>query len=149
EHPVIELILSRSFLQELRDRMQAGSVLVVAPTDRVAEQIRVALSRGQIADGREAPRVIASERGRLLDPSADVECVFLWPGTPAWVQRELESRDCVIPAQCISDESLIRVRIAVLDTALRDMADRERLSTSSGDALRGRTAGAVEGPRPD
>jgi GntR family transcriptional regulator len=141
ERPVIELILSRSFIQELRERLTSGSALVVTPTGAVAEQVRLAFARGQIADGQAGPRVVvAGERGKLLELSRDSTCVFLWPGTPSWVAQELESRDCVLPGQFISDESLARVRLAILDTALHEMADRDGFSKSSAAAPRGRAA---------
>jgi GntR family transcriptional regulator len=132
ERPVIELILSRAFLQDLAERMRTGSLAIVAPTASVAAQLRIALARGQLAteNGRTSV-VTASEQGKLLQAVRDVDCVFLWPGTPAWAMRELDSLSCVVPASCISEESLVRVRVAILDTALRELATREPAANRS------------------
>lgn len=140
ERPVIELILSRAFLQELRDRIDAGSLVIVAPSGPVAEQLQLALQRGHLANANGRVQVlVATEQGKLSERVRDADCVFLWPGAPAWATHELESLDCVVPASCISDESLARVRLAILDTALRDMSARGALSTSSGAAPRAGT----------
>jgi DNA-binding transcriptional regulator YhcF (GntR family) len=140
ERPVIELILSRTFLQELGERSALGSLVIVAPTVSVAAQLRVALDRGQLANGNgHATVVVASEQGRLLQHVRDAACVFLWPGTPPWAARELESLDCVIPASCVSEESLVRVRVAILDTALRELGTRSQLSRSNAGEAPART----------
>jgi GntR family transcriptional regulator len=140
DRQVIELILSRAFLQELRDRIAAGSVIIVAPSASVADQLKVALRRGQLADSMGPATVVAAtEAGALADQVSGADCVFLWPGTPAWAAHELESLDCVVPANCVSDESLGRVRLALLDTALREMNAREPISTSNAGAPRART----------
>jgi hypothetical protein len=143
DRPVIELILSRSFLQELRERIDAGSLVIVAPSMSVADQLKVAFERGQLANGTGAVQVIvATEQGKLLPLVRDAECVFLWPGAPTWVLQELDALDCVVPAACISDESLARVRLAILDTALRELSGRLPLNTSSGAAPRAGTGSA-------
>jgi GntR family transcriptional regulator len=143
ERPLIELILSRAFLQELRERIEAGSLVIVAPSAPVAEQLKLAFERGQLVDGSGAVQVIvAAEQGKLMPLVRDADCVFLWPGAPAWATQELADLDCVVPAACISDESLARVRLAILDTALRELSARPPLNTSSGAALRAGTGSA-------
>lgn len=140
ERPLIELILARSFLQALSDRMASGSLAIVAPTSSVSEQLRIALARGQLAKENGRTTVVtASEQGKLLNLVRDADCVFIWPGTPPWAVRELDSLGCVIPANCISEESLVRVRQAILDTALRDLVGREPVSRSNGGESRTRT----------
>lgn len=141
DRPLIELILSRAFLQDLAERMASGSLAIVAPTASVAAQLRIALARGQLAKENGRTTVVtASEQGKLLHVVREVDCVFLWPGTPAWALRELEPLACVVPANCISEESLVRVRVAILDTALRELAAREPVaSRSNGGEARART----------
>ena len=144
DRPVIELILSRGFLQELDGRIATGSLAIVAPTASLAAQLRIALDRGQLAgeNGRVAV-VVATEQGKLLQFVRDADCVFIWPGTPPWAVRELESLPCVIPANCISEESLVRVRVAILDAALRDLSAREPFNRSNGGEARARTGSPV------
>jgi GntR family transcriptional regulator len=145
DRQVLELILSRAFLQDLRERVEAGTLAIVAPSAAVAEQLRLAFARGHLANGDDGRVrvVIAAEPGTLTDEVRGADCVFLWPGTPGWAAQELESLDCVVPAACISDESLARVRLAILDTALRELNVRGSLSTSSGAAPRAGTGSSA------
>ena len=49
-----------------------------------------------------------------------IPSVFLWPGTPQWVDDALlPNVERIRPRRMISDDSLARVQVAILDAALR------------------------------
>jgi GntR family transcriptional regulator len=143
---VVETTLARKTFKELRKRAKEGAVLVIAPTPAVAEQIRRAIGQQQLlASGADARVTVATNRDAILAAVGDAPCAFLWPGTPPWVARELAHLDCLVPAQFLSDEALVRVRRAILDAAIRRAAESgaiEPLSSTNGGAARAKTAGA-------
>jgi hypothetical protein len=60
--------------------------------------------------------------------------VFLWPGTPQWAEESIAARTPVRPLHCLSEETLTRVRAAILDAAVareRDVIWRESAATST------------------
>lgn len=141
---VVQLILARDLFEQIANRVPSGLVLIVAPSEEVASKVRRALDRGVLGgDAANARIVVPSDPDRLYEVARDASCIFLWPGSPGWVVRQLESLDCVIPGRCIADESLAAVRSAVLDCAMQLLARAETpdpISTSTGAASRWRTA---------
>jgi DNA-binding transcriptional regulator YhcF (GntR family) len=120
DRTIVQLILARDILDQISQRLAAGPMLIVAPSEEVAGKIRRAIDRGLMADARGHAKVtVPSDSERLVEAAKGAACVFLWPGAPGWVIRDLESLDCVIPGRCIADESLAAVRSAVLDCAMR------------------------------
>jgi hypothetical protein len=143
ERSIVQLILARDILDQIAHRLAAGPVLIVAPSEEVAVKIRRAIERGLLPDARGHARItVPADSERLVDAAKDAACVFLWPGAPGWVVRDLEALDCVIPGRCIADESLAAVRSAVLDCAMRLIGRPESIeavSTSNVSAPRVRT----------
>jgi GntR family transcriptional regulator len=155
--PIVETTLARSSLRDLRKWAREGPVLVVVPSSLVASRVERALEQGQlVATGSEGNVRIRTVAGRdeLTGDAAGVRCAFIWPGVASWVSDALRDIECVQPAHFLSDESLARVRRAVLDSALRLHADEGRngvasaqpqtvvVSGTSGDGARGRTVTA-------
>lgn len=141
---VVQLILARDLFDQIAGRLDSGPVIIITPTEEVAGKVRRALDRGALGHGVANIRIVVpSEPDRLYELAKDASCVFLWPGSPGWVVRHLESLDCVIPGRCIADESLAAVRGAALDCAMQLLAQAEepgQLNTSSGAGARWRTA---------
>lgn len=140
DRSVVQLILARDLLEQIAHRLRRGRVLILAPTDEVAAKIRRALERGLLGDENGNARVVVpADPDRLYDAARDASCVFLWPGSPGWVVRNLSSLDCLTPARCIADDSLAAVRAALLDCAMRLLARPDAsvpVSTTSVDAGR-------------
>lgn len=134
--PVVQLILARDLIDQIQRSMARGPVLVVVPSDDVAAKVKSALLRGNAALNEGNARVLVpADPERLVEAAEQASCVFLWPGTPGWVVRQLESLHCVIPGRCIADESLTAVRGALLGCAMALLARTEtpdRFSMSSG-----------------
>jgi hypothetical protein len=60
--------------------------------------------------------------------------VFLWPGTPQWAEESIAARTPVRPLHCLSEETLARVRAAILDAAVareRDTIWRESAAVTN------------------
>jgi GntR family transcriptional regulator len=141
---VVETTIARKTFKELRKRAREGAVLIVTPTAAVAAQVERALAQQQLVGaGADARVTVASTRDELLAAVEGVPCTFVWPGTPAWVGQELRHLDCIIPAQFLSDETLVRVRRAILDAAIRRASETgafDAVSSTNGGAARPRTA---------
>lgn len=141
---VVETTLARKTFKELRKRAREGAVVLVAPTRAVAAQIERALAQQQLlgADA-DARVVVATTRDALLAAISDAPCTFLWPGTPAWVAQETRHLDCIVPARFLSDDTLVRVRRAILDAAIRRAADTgafDGVNSTNGGAAQPRAA---------
>jgi GntR family transcriptional regulator len=132
--PVVETTLARSSLRDLRKWARDGAVLVVVPSTLVASRLERALEQGQLvpsgAEGNVRIRPVGG-RDDLLGDAASARCAFLWPGVASWVADVLRDMECVQPAQFLSDESLTRVRRAVLDAALQRHAEEARSGTAA------------------
>lgn len=141
---IVQLILARDILEQIGQLLASGPVLIVAASEEVALKIKRAIDRALLLDpAGNASITVPSDPERLFEAASEADCVFLWPGSPGWVVRHLETLDCVIPARCIASESLSAARSAVLDCAMRLVGRSnggEPLSMSSGAALRAKTA---------
>lgn len=143
---VVETTLASRTFQELRRRARGGRVLLVVPSQSVAERLRRALDQGQLLPASAQAEVLAgTNRDELLAAAARAQCVFVWPGTPRWVSQELKAFDCIVPIQSLSSHTIARVRQALLDAAIRQVAEtgifgKPSLNSTSGDGARVRTA---------
>lgn len=128
---VVEATLSQDTVRELRERIACGSeVAIVVSDEAIAGKLRPFILRGHhFGNGLAKVSVItASEPARVSDEAANANNIFLWPGTPAWVQNALPREASVRALNCISEETLTRVRAAILDAAVareRDVIWRE------------------------
>jgi hypothetical protein len=121
-------------------------VLIVAPSEAVAERIRRALDQGQLLpSSAQAAVVTGTNRDELVAAAAQASCIFVWPGTARWVSQELKGSECLMPVHALSDSTITRVRQAVLDAAIRQVAESGAfgtvsLNSTSGDGARAKTA---------
>lgn len=140
ERTIVQIILARDLLDQVTQRLRVGPVLILAPSDEVAAKIRRALERGLLADEYGNARVVVpADPDRLHEAAEEASSVFLWPGSPGWVARNLASIDCLTPARCIAEDSLSAVRAALLDCAMRLIGRFETngpVSTTSAGASR-------------
>jgi DNA-binding transcriptional regulator YhcF (GntR family) len=150
DRAVVQLILARDVLEQVAGRVADSTVLIVVPSEDVAAQIRRAIERGVLAELSANTRItVPSDPDRLFELAKEASCVFLWPGTPGWVVRQLEPLDCVIPGRCIADESLVAIRSALLDCAMRLLLradEADSFNTTSAGAPRPRAVAAAASP---
>jgi GntR family transcriptional regulator len=131
---VVELTLSVDAIRELRARMNAGSAAIVAATPMVGQKIMRAVERGQLTEGPGSLRVVvAVTPTQVASETADCRVVLVWPGAPSWVRDCVNRRECIMPVHCLSEDSIARVRTAVLEAAIRRVHERrpEEVTTTS------------------
>lgn len=133
--PVVEATLSPDTVRELRDKLHNGEVAIVVANDSVATKLRPFIMRGHhLDDGNQIDIVTAGDPSQVASDTRNAHHVFLWPGAPTWVDDVLSPRVPVRTLNCISDETLTRVRAAILDAAIareRDIIWREAANTTS------------------
>jgi GntR family transcriptional regulator len=143
---VVETTLASRTFKDLRRRAREGSVLLLVPSAAVAERLRRALDQGQLLpSGTTADVLVSTNRDELLAAANAAACIFVWPGTARWIVQELKDRECIVPVHTLSDNTVVRVRQALLDAAIRQVAEsgmfgKPGLNNTSGDGARGRTA---------
>jgi GntR family transcriptional regulator len=119
---IIEATLAPSLLRELRERLALGRVLIVVEAPVLEQKVRRAFDHCDFgsAAGENLQLIAATDRAELLAAARNAKTVFLWPGTPQWVDDALlPNVERIRPRRMISDDSLTRVQIAILDSALR------------------------------
>jgi GntR family transcriptional regulator len=117
---IVEVTLSLEAVRELRARTDHGPLAIVVATDTIAHKLARAVERGQIARNKgNITVIVAQQPAQLLQLVNGYRTVFLWPGTPQWAREALNRVDCIAPVHCLSEDSIARVRSAVLDAAIR------------------------------
>lgn len=143
--PIVEVTLSQETVRELRDRIPEGELAIVVANESVAGKLRPFILKGHhFGNGSSRIAVItAHDPVQLTSDTHAARNVFLWPGSPSWVEETLQGRVAVRSLNCISEETMARVRTAILDAAIareRDVIWREAaaapatLVTTSSDA---------------
>ncbi|HEY0671675.1 MAG TPA: GntR family transcriptional regulator [Longimicrobiales bacterium] len=130
--PIVEATLASETVRELKECMRQGELTVVVANDGIASRLRPFLqrARGNGADG--ITIATAEDPGHLSNDTKRARMVFLWPGTPQWAEESIAARTPVRPLHCLSEETLSRVRAAILDAAVareRDVIWRESAAT--------------------
>ena len=138
--PVVEATLASETVRELKECMRHGELTVVVANDGIASRLRPFLQRAANGNGGNESITIATaeDPGMLTHDTQRARMVFLWPGTPQWAEESIAARTPVRPLHCLSEETLARVRAAILDAAVareRDIIWRESASTSSPAAI--------------
>ncbi|HEX6558405.1 MAG TPA: GntR family transcriptional regulator [Longimicrobiales bacterium] len=137
--PIVEATLSPDTVRELRDKLHEGELAIIVANDSVATKLRPFIMRGQhLGDGHQIDIVTATDASQVASDTRSAHNVFLWPGAPAWVEDVLSPRVPVRSLNCISDETLTRVRAAILDAAIareRDIIWREAANTTIPNAV--------------
>jgi DNA-binding transcriptional regulator YhcF (GntR family) len=133
--PIVEATLASETVRELKECMSEGELTVVVANDGIASRLRPFLQRAQNGDGNGEGITIATaeDPAHLANDTKRARMVFMWPGTPQWAEESIAARTPVRPLHCLSEETLTRVRAAILDAAVareRDVIWRES-STSS------------------
>jgi len=119
---IIEATLSPELLRQLARRMEQGPVTIVAAQGTVVAKLRRALQQTGLALGASdsAVRIIGvADRGDLAEVMHHANAVFIWPGAPRWVEEALPPTvESFRPKHAISDDSVARLRAALLDAAI-------------------------------
>ncbi len=129
--PIVEATLAAETVRELKECMRQGDLTVVVANDGIATRLRPFLQRahGNGTDGFTI--ATAEDASHLSNDTRHARMVFLWPGTPQWAEDVISARTPVRPLHCLSEETLARVRAAILDAAVtreRDAIWRESSS---------------------
>lgn len=133
--PIVEATLAPDTVRELKDRLREGELIIVVSNESVAAKLRPFILRGQAVGTTNPIRIVtATDPNQLAAEVRTTQTIFLWPGTPTWVQDHLSGRATVRTLNCISEETLARVRAAILDAAVareRDIIWRESAGTAT------------------
>jgi hypothetical protein len=120
ERLIVEVTLSLEAVRELRTRLELGPLAIIVASDTIAHKLTRAVERGQLTQrNANISVIVAQQPSQLLQTVNGYRTVFLWPGTPQWAREALNRTDCVTPVHCLSEDSITRVRSAVLDAAIR------------------------------
>jgi DNA-binding transcriptional regulator YhcF (GntR family) len=128
--PIVEATLSQDTVRELREKIREGDLAIVVANESVATKLRPFILRGHHFGngGSKIAIVTAGDPSQLSTDTQNARNVFLWPGAPSWVEGAVTSGAPVRSLNCISEETLTRVRAAILDAAIsreRDIIWRE------------------------
>ncbi|HEX7118740.1 MAG TPA: GntR family transcriptional regulator [Longimicrobiales bacterium] len=126
---IIEVTLAPDVLRGICDQARQCRLVVVAGNDLLEAKVRRALTHCGSAAGRETATASAEDRPRLNSAVQQADAVYLWPGTPSWIEEVLPAA-CrrIRPNRTIAKESVVRIQTALLDAALR----RARVNTPIG-----------------
>lgn len=132
--PVVEATLSQETVRELRDKIPEGELAIVVANESIASKLRPFILRGHHFGNGNSRIVIvtAVDSSQIAAETETARNIFLWPGSPAWVHDAVPTHAPVRALNCISEETLTRVRAAILDAAIareRDIIWREATST--------------------
>ncbi|HEY0811500.1 MAG TPA: GntR family transcriptional regulator [Longimicrobiales bacterium] len=139
--PTVEATLAADTVRELKECMREGELTVVVANDGIASRLRPFLQNSQYSHAHENGHdtnvitiATADDPAHLTNDTKRARMVFLWPGTPQWAEDSIAARTPVRPLHCLSEETLTRVRAAILDAAVareRDVIWRESATTTS------------------
>ena len=133
--PIVEATLSPETVRELKEKLHEGELAVVVANDSVACKLRPFIMRGHhFGNGNQIVIVTAQDPAQLVSDVRNARHVFLWPGAPTWVEESIATRVPVRALNCISDETLTRLRAAILDAAIareRDIIWREAATVTT------------------
>jgi DNA-binding transcriptional regulator YhcF (GntR family) len=127
--PVIEATLAPEILAELRRLSKRGRAVVAVDNDLVVHKVRSALVHCGIDNGSDRVAVVSTqERPRLLTIARQAGTLFMWPGTPSWLDdgQLLPGVERLKPRQTVSSESLSGIQTAILEAAIRQVKSEER-----------------------
>jgi GntR family transcriptional regulator len=134
--PIVEVTLALEAMRELRARVEQGPLAIVVASETIARKLSRAVDRGQLAQqGAKIHVVVAQHPAQLLQQTNGYRSIFLWPGAPQWARESLNRAECVNPTHCLSDDSITRVRSAVLDAAIRRAHEPVREEFTSSNAV--------------
>jgi GntR family transcriptional regulator len=129
-----EVTLAPEIFREIRARMEGGELLIVVGDESLAVKLRSALvhCRPLNAEGQVVVNSTTDRQG-LLTALQEARSVISWPGTPRWVDEALPpGAERYRPRRAISDSSLDRIQVVLLDMSLRRLRE---VSKSTGVAV--------------
>lgn len=126
---IIDVTLVPDVLRSICEHAGKCRLVVVTGNDQLEAKVRRALGHCADPAGAAAMTVSAEDRPRLIAAVQNAEAVYLWPGTPSWIEEVLPA-SCrrIRPSRTIAKNSILRIQTALLDAALR----RARVNTSIG-----------------
>lgn len=129
-----EVTLAPEIFREVRNQLNGKRLLIVVGDDTLAAKLRSALVHCHpLPPGSEVSICAATDRQGTLSAIQTAESVILWPGTPRWVDEALPTALARYrPRRGISDASLERIQVVLLDASLRRLRE---VSKSTGVAV--------------
>jgi DNA-binding transcriptional regulator YhcF (GntR family) len=123
-----EVTLAPEIFREVRTRLEKSGLLVVVGDDTLAVKLRSALAHCRPAvSSAQAVVLSTSDRPALLAALQEAESVILWPGSPRWVDEALPPGiERYRPRRGISDSSLDRIQVVLLDISLRKLKEASK-----------------------
>lgn len=136
QKPVVEATLSQDTVRDLRDKIHEGELAILVSNESVAGKLRPFILRGQHFGSNHGKIVIVTtnDPSQVAADTQNARNIFLWPGTPSWAEEAVNGHAPVRTLNCISEETLTRVRAAILDAAIareRDVIWREAAATTT------------------
>lgn len=130
---VVSSTLSTELLDALRRTLARGRSLIIVPTENLAAKLRRAIEQGQLPVPPAQTTVIAWHEGLELGQHvAGMDAALVWPGTAVGAAQHFARIPCERPRHVLSEDCLRRVRLAVLDAAMRHLgATRDQAATNS------------------
>ncbi|HWV57475.1 MAG TPA: GntR family transcriptional regulator [Longimicrobiales bacterium] len=118
---VVEATLAPGIFRELAHRLADGDVLLVTATRSQREKLAAALVQHLPIERHNRVRLVTAENRAEIEPALQsVSSVFLWPGTPDWVESSIPMRQMRFrPSQYLSEDSITLVQAAILHAAIR------------------------------
>lgn len=119
-HLVIEATLAPELIRQLARRANQGPLTVLAPQGAVVAKIRRALQHCGISASDGRVRIVGiSDRSDVAEATRAARNIFVWPGTPRWIEEALSpGAQPLRPTQAVSQDSVMRLRAALLDAAI-------------------------------
>lgn len=125
---VAEVTLAPDLFREIHQHAAHRRLIIVAGDEMLAGKIDRAIAHYQPEQSSGTISTIpATDRANLLQAVQQADIVYLWPSCPRWVEEALPPTvERVRVRRCISEESITRIQVMLLDTALRRLREANR-----------------------
>lgn len=123
-----EVTLAPEIFREIRARIENSRLLIVVGDEALAGKLRTALVHCRPGSSRSSMAVSSTtDRQALLASLQEADSVILWPGAPRWVDEALPPGiERFRPRRGISDSSLDRIQVVLLDISLRKLREASK-----------------------
>lgn len=124
-----EVTLAPEIFREVRRRlMENRKLLIIVGDETLAAKLGSALVHcGPPSSTSNVTIMPTSDRNRVTASMQMVDSIVLWPGTPRWVDDAIPpGLDVYRPRRGISDTSLERIQVVLLDASLRRLREVNR-----------------------
>jgi len=125
-----EVTLAPEIFREIKLRLEGKHLLIVVGDEALARKLRGALVHCEPEDPTSRVTVsTTTDRAALMDLVGEADSVILWPGAPRWVDEALPPDiEKFRPRRGISDGSLERIQMVLLDVSLSRLRESSRSS---------------------